>query len=454
MKRIKNYSLAIAILLIMIGSMAFLYWYGFHKKFDKKSIPPNADGIVIVDIKNIRNHFVFSYLKNPSQWESNSNNSRMKKQFDISTFGIETPDYLTFFHIKNQPLNQWCCIAKIENKIKFNKSLIDSHFVKTNSGKTFTGYYSKTIDAYIIQYANEILYCTNASYNQQACNLIAENSFLKHIYFDSKKIEKVIGSSNAITVWVKKNRLLEEDGILNLKLEDQEIIVDGELKLKHKKEWQFTENPNALLSFGFDFKMIREQNFLKSNTDKINKIMGFDLDSILSYNPTKTELVLNKIIEKKDSAISYEYDDDFNPIKKVIVHNSREPSFSFSIQVANTQKVYDYLKKQNAIDNHNVFVNFPLAQTKALVKDNSLKLEANSLKNPLQRSFSKIGYLQVHLDQLQPKDWRFIIAKNKNLDFLKSFEIVEIDLSKKNSLVHFRANLKTKDEKSLTAVLK
>jgi len=165
-------------------------------------------------------------------------------------------------------------------------------------------------------------------------------------------------------------------------------------------------------------------------------------------------LVLNKMIEKKDSSISYGYDEDFNPIKKVVIHTNHEPSFHFSMQTANSKKLFDYLKNQNVIDNQDVFVNFPLARTKAFVNASSLKLEANPLKKAPESSAVKIGYLQIQFGRLYPNDWRFILAKNKNIEFLKSFETLEINLSKENNLVHFRTSLKTKEGKKLISVMK
>ncbi|WP_157802118.1 hypothetical protein [Flavobacterium sp. 1] len=444
----------IAILLIAIGSMAFLYSYGFYKKFDEKCVPQNTDAIAMTDIKNIRNHFVFSCLKNPSEWEWNTSKTPIKKKFDLSSFGIKTPDYLAFFHIENQPATQWFVTVELEDETVFEKTLTEKHFSKTRLQNGMQAYYSKALNLCVIKHLNQILVSNIPEMQKQIAVKTAENLFLKKLFLDTAKTSKTIGNSNAITFWIKKNSLLKEDGILNLTLKDNEITVDGQLHFKSKfqKEWQFTQNPNALLSIGFDFEMIRNQKFITENATKISKIIGFDFDSILTQNPSKTELLLNKIIEKKDSATSYDYDDDFNPIKKMVVHTNREPSFYFSMQTANPKKIFDYLKSQNIIDDQSLFVNFPLAQTKALVKNNSFKLEANALKNPLQHSVSKIGYLQAHLDQLQPKDWRFIIAKNKNLGFLKSFETVEIDLSKENNLARFKASLKTKDRKSLSAI--
>ena len=441
-------------LLIAIGSVAFLYWYGFHKEFNQESIPQNADAIAMVDVKNIRNHFIFSYLKNPSEWQSDATLSELKKRLDLSNFGISAPDYCAFFHIENQPISQWSTILKIDDERAFEYELAKAHFRKTRLQNGMNFYYAKDKAVLIIRHSNQILVSNIPEKQIQIAVNIAENLFLKKLFLDAKKTEKTIYTSNAVTFWIKKNSLLEEDGILNLKLEDQEIKVDGQLKLNYKKQSQFTLNPKALLSVDFDFEMIRNQQILKLNSDKINKMVGFNLDSVFVHNPTKTELVLNEIIEKKDSAISYEYDDDFNPIKKVVVHTSREPSFYFSMQTENSKRVYNYLKTQNAIDKHQVFVNFPLAITKTSVCDNALILEANPLKKGNSKlTVTKVGYLQMHFNKLQPKDWRYIIAKNQNFTLLKYFETLEIDLSRENNSVLFQAHLKTKNKKDLISIV-
>lgn len=457
MKRIKKNSLRIAILLITIGSMAILYWYGFYKQFDKKTIPSNADGIVIADVKNIRNHFAFLYLKNPSQWEFGTNNTADKNHFNLSDYGIETPDYLTAFHIQSQPFNQWCLTAVIENEAVFERALVNAQFVKTEYGKPFINYYSKTANALIIRYENQILYCANTLNNYQDYAKTAENLFIKNRCFDAKKIEKIIENSKAVTIWIKKNNLFDDDGIINLSLKENGITAEGKFnwKTKFRKTSAFIQNPVALLSLGFNFDILNDHNILKTHSVKINKMIGFNLDSILVHHPAQTELLLHSIIEKKDSAISYEYDDDFNPIKKVVVHTSREPSFYFSVQTDNSQKIYNYLKSQNIIDSHQTFLNFPLAVTKTFVKNNSLIFEANHSKaKSLKPANPKIGYLKINFNKLQPKDWRFLIAKNKSISILQAFETLEINLIKKNDLIYFEALLKTEKEKNLTEILK
>lgn len=454
MKGIKSYLFKIILLLIALGSITTLYWFGYHKNYDEKSIPKNADGIVMVDLKNIRNYFVLSYLKNPSQWQFGT--TGLNEKINFSDFGIEASDYMAFFHVENQPINQWFVVAKIINETDFEKAMIDSHFIKTKLNDPFIGYYSKALGLFIVRHSDQIL-CCNASKQQQTAIRVAEDLFLKHQYLDPKKINKTIDNPNAATVWIKKNSLLQNDAVLNLKLEDQEIIIEGQLKWKPNfiKTASFSQNPNTLLSLGFNFEMIRDQNSFKRHSVQINKIIGFNLDSILAHNPTKTELLLNEMVVKNDSAISYDYDDDFNPIKKVIVHTSREPSFYFSMQTEDSKKVYSYLKSQKAIDNHEVFVNFPLAPTKFFIKNNSLTLAANLPKQWISTSFSsKVAYLHFNFNKLQTKDWHYLIAKNKKIQLLQSFKTLSIDLTEENNSGYFKARLQTKNQKNLIAIMK
>lgn len=447
MKNPKNYLYKIAILFIVIGSMTFLYCYGYYKIFDENSIPRNADSVIIIDVKNIQNHFVVSYLKKPSEWQWNKPKNQFEKLFDLNGFGIKKPDYFSFFHIEKQPITQWFVQLQIEDEATFEKTISEKEFHKTVLPNGMDSYYSKKLRLCIIKHANQILVANIPEKQKQIAIKTAEELFVKKHFLDTKRIEKTIDTDNAATFWIKKNNVLEKDGILNLKLEDDGIAIDGALRLKpkFKKEWRYSQNPNALLAFGFDFELIQKSNILKQHSAQINKLIGFELDSILVHQPSKTELVVNKIIEKKDSAITYDYDDDFNPIKKIMVNTSREPSFCFSIQTANSKKIFDYLKSQHAIDKNDVFVNFPLAKTKTTVQKDNFILEANPLKDQrFQISTPKIGYFFIHLDKLRANDWRFIVAKNKQLTLLKSFKFLTMELIRKNDSAYFKAHLKTK----------
>jgi hypothetical protein len=458
MKFHKSIFSKIVILLIVLGSMTIFYWYGYPKEFDAKCIPRNTNGIIMVDLKNIRNYFIFSCLKNPSLCPFFSKEKKKENTlFNFSDFGIVTPNYLAFFQLENQPISQWHIALNIENGTLFETAIIKANFSKEKLKNGMYFYYSKTVGLSIIKHTNQILVSKMTEKQKGIAINTANTLFVKKLFLDNKKITNTIDTPNAITIWIKKNSFLEEDGIVNITLEGQKIIAEGQLKLdsKYKKQTRFSQNTDALMSLGFDFGMIQNQKIITGNSDKINKIMGFNIDSILAYKPSKTELFIYQMIEKKDSAISYDYDDDFNLVKKITVHTNREPSFYFSIQSKNSQKVYNYLKTQKTIDNHSVFLNFPLATTKAYVKNNTLAFEANPSKQSiLKASEPKIGYLLLNFKKLESKDWKSIIGKNKNFELLKSFENFEINLKQENNIGHFQAELTTKKGKDLVTILK
>lgn len=447
MKPIKRRFFKVAVLLIVLGSMAIFYWFWSYKKIDEKAIHQNTDGVVMVDVKNIRNYFILSYLKDPTQWGTTASERRC----DFADFGVETPDYLALFHLENQPVTQWFAVVTIEDNSVFEKAILDFRFIKTKLVQPFIEYYSKPLGICIIKHSNQILVSNVPESHKQTAAKVAEDLFLKKLFLEPEKTEKTMGTTNAVTLWIKKNSLLKDDGILNINLKDWGIVAEGLLQLesKYKKQSQFSQNPKALMSLGFNFGILQNQTILRKHSAKINNIIGFELDSILDKKPTKTELVLNGMVEKKDSAISYDYDDDFNPIKKVVVHTSREPSFYLAMQSGNATKIAAYLKKQNAIDRHNIFVNFPLAPTRTLIQKNLLTFEANPIKKGnLKPSTAKIGYVHINFGKLQSKDWNFIVAKSKRLEFLQSFASFEMNLTQANNAVLFQACLKAKDGKS------
>ena len=457
MKPKKSSFFWIVILLTAVGSMTFLYWSGFKKHFDENTIHQNADQVVMVDVKNIRNYFAFSYLKNPSEWQWGAANNKPNELFDLSDFGIKVPDYFAFFHIENQPQNLFYCVTEIQTVTNFEKAITKAHFIKNSLKNGMVCYYSKALKLFIAKHSSQILCATIPENEKEIVLKIADDLFSKKLFLDTKKIQKTIGTSNAINVWIKKNSILEQDGIVNIQLHDNEVVAEAQLQLnpKYGSETQFSENPEGLLSLGFDFKMFRNHKIISQNSAKINKIIGFDLDSILAHNPTKTELVLNGIIEKKDSAISYSYDDDFNAVEKKIIHITREPSFYFSMQSGNSKNVFNYLKSQKVINNEQVFVNFPLAKTTASVLGNAFVLKANLTDGFKQNaSAKKIAYLQVNFNKLQLKDWSFIIRRNKNFKILKHFGLLQMNITNLNNSANFRVSLKTKSNKKLVDAFK
>jgi hypothetical protein len=112
-------------------------------------------------------------------------------------------------------------------------------------------------------------------------------------------------------------------------------------------------------------------------------------------------LILSKK-KKKDSAIIYDYDEDFNKIEKVTSHTRKEPSFSLEIASKSPEKIYSFLKSQNSINNDSVFVNFPFAKTKANFSENYFSLKANIFEKKQTNPTAKcIFYLSENLAKIE-----------------------------------------------------
>ncbi len=438
---------------IIILLAAGIYWLGFYKQYNEKCIHKDADIVVLLDVKNCRNSMLFYYLSNPSKWRFGSEDSK-KGVATLFKSGIKTADYFAFFHIKRQAKTVFYCVAEIANQEDFSKIISTSKSTKISTQNGLITYYSRHLGLFIIRYKDTLLLTNTDQKDQNIALKTAEDLFLHQQYLDFTTIKKTINTQNAITIWLQKNSALQEDAIVNINFDENKMEAHSSLKLAQEllQENTFSVDEKALLSLGFNLKYSQNWKLSKTNTSKINKAIGFDADSILSRKPTKAVLILNEIIEKKDSAISYEYDDDFNQIEKVIVHKTREPSFLFAMQCKDPKEVYTYLKTQKAINKEQVFVNFPLAKTSASIMGDSFVLKANSSNDLNTKKIRKrIAFLHINFNKLHQKEWNILLKRNENFEFLQHFSSLEIDITKEKNLGNLGLNLKA--NKNLYAVL-
>jgi hypothetical protein len=434
--------------IILIG---IIYWKGFYKKFDASSVSKNADRVVFVDVKNCSNAVLFHYLKNPSKWSFGTGDNQ-NKGFNVLDCGVKISDYLAFFHIENQPENEISLVSEISDQVQFEETLLHFKFKKTAIHKSLTTYFSEELKLFLVQFSDKIL-VTNAVFKNQSLVIkTAEDLFLKKLFIDEEKIKNAIYTNNEMSVWLQKNNFLQEDAIANINIEEDKITANAALKIDANfiTQQTFSEEKNAILSLGFNPALFANQ---KINFTKINKAIGFDLDSILSKKPTKTELVVNEFITKEQTAKSYDYDDDFNPIEKTIVTKSQEPSFLFEITCSQSEQIKKYLKSQKAINPENVFVNFPFAKTIASSTDSTFELEANISKKNNKKSSEKIAYFNCNLNKIQKKELNYLTHKIKYFEKLQYFSLLEMTVSKKEKNAFFEFYLKTKENQNVWHVL-
>jgi hypothetical protein len=435
--------------IILIG---IVYWKGFYKSFDPSSVSKNADKILIVDMKNCRNAVLFHYLKNSSQWSFDTRDSK-KESFDVLDCGLEISDYLAFFHSKNQPENEISLVSKISDQAQFQETLLHFKFKKIGVNKSLTTYFSEEVKLFLVQFSDKVLVTNSEIKNQSLVIKTAEDLFLKKLFIDEEEIKNAINTNNEASVWLKKNSFLREDAFVDINLEEDKITADANLKIDKKLlvQQNFSENKNALLSVGFNPELFSYQ---KLNLTKINKAIGFDLDSILSKKPTKTELVLDGFITKEQTATSYDYDDDFNPIEKKIVTKSQEPSFVFEITCSQPEQIKKYLKSQKAINGEAVFVNFPFAKTIATSSETTFELGANISKIKSKKSFKKIAYLNCNLNKIQKKESDYLANKIKYFKKLQHFSSLELSVSNEKNFAKMEFSLNTKENQNVFDALK
>jgi hypothetical protein len=437
---------------ISIPLLAMVYWYGFYKNYQNNCIPKNADTVIMLDLKNIRNKLLFYHLIHPSKWGKTTKKSNNDKLSIIESC-TKRSDYIALFHIKNQPRTVFYCATKISSESDFSKMLENTRKEKIDCSNDFKIYFLPDLNLIATKYKDRVLWTNLPKKNWSTTVQTAKDLFIDKVFIDEEKIKKTIHTQNTITIWIQKREHLNDDAIVEINFDQNKIEAYSKLKIPSEflQENTFTDNKKALLSLGINLKKIGTFNFNKTT---LNKRIGFDIDRILSKNPTKTELVLAEIIEKKETVIEYEFDENFDQIEKKIFHNYKEPSFEFSVQFADSKAVFEYLKNQEIINKEEVFVNFPFAKTKVNLTRNSFVLKANSPQtNPLKTTQKKIAFLHINFNQLQSKDWDFILNRNQNIGFLRHFSTLNFELKKEKDYATLNLCLQGNEHKNLIAHL-
>lgn len=90
-----------------------------------------------------------------------------------------------------------------------------------------------------------------------------------------------------------------------------------------------------------------------------------------------------------------------------------------------------------------------MATTQTTIENETVTLVANPFVNHSTTATSQTGYLHLNFNAINPKEWRFLIAKNENLGFLQSFKYLKINITQENNFGHLQATLQTKKKKIL-----
>lgn len=167
-----------------------------------------------------------------------------------------------------------------------------------------------------------------------------------------------------------------EDAVIKANFDKTKIVIEALITPKNDfsfSENNFSYNDSSLCTLFFTQPPARLYSLLPDSAKmNISKAVNFNIDSLLLQNNYAYSLDMAKIQPRIDSAISYSYDDNFNPIEKVVVNNIMEPSFNFIVKGENVANIYSYWNNNGKLETTSagqLFIPVPFVKSYCRIKN-------------------------------------------------------------------------------------
>lgn len=429
------------LIILLIGLL--VYWKGFYKTYNKSQVYQQANQILILDKKNIQNKIIWKYVTNPSVWNI-SFSDKKTDSWNWKKSGLKIDDYICLFKADN-----WYWKTTIADKEEFEETLRYFQLEKEKVGEHFVKIYKNKGEITGIQYHDEVLWSYKS--NQTKDLAIATALFLNKEYFDEGKIQPFLAKIHEGGVWLENNSFLAEDTWGDIIINESGIALHSEFQLNKKYQvpnQTIVYDSTSWINCNYVFNGKEKHYIQNSWKDKLKKLAGFSVDSILSTYPEKLSFTLQDVTSRIDTAITYEFDDDFNEIEIIKENTIEEPSFLLSLKGENTAKVWHYLRKHNVIDSQHIFVNMPLVKTQAFSSSNELKLiSENYKKNSSHDSIEAIAWFEMNFSKIDTVWYKKSKAKFKEWNqWVSRIEKATLHVQNKEQKVKAKVQVKSKND--------
>ena len=333
MKR-KQWVLLVLCILLLAGYFKF-----FYKTWSNNTVSRNADCVVALDVKKITNTVIWDFITSPSRWKNISFFSSKKEISWEDMF--ELPDYVFLFHNQGEPLNTWYSVFNIKDKDDFEKGLQYFHFEKRGANE----YYSNEIGIELFCNGRQVLVSNTSENNKTHLQQTAAAIFAKQ-YIEKDKLQKLVSEMSHAGLQVFSPSFNKYIDAAQFSFDKNELTAAIAIVLPDGVNWpsgKYNYCDTAMCVMGFTQPQPGIQALLDSSTRSLlSRAMNFNIDSLLISDNQFYLLEIEGIHTRIDSAVSYTYDDNFNPVEKKVINSLEEPAFNFSVKGKAPKAVYHY----------------------------------------------------------------------------------------------------------------
>ncbi|CAM1349164.1 hypothetical protein [Tenacibaculum insulae] len=361
----------------LLITLAVLFTVGYFRYNSTvniaNKIPVNADAVIRLNLREIEYNMLKDVVKHPFLYFKSTDTSINKvDESKVSLFdGVEIPKNL-FFYTNNSSLkNTWVSNAvKITDKKRLQSFFKQKKFVKSNSKLNVKYYTFKNFVCVINGTELVVFFAFNRIKNVEGkLNAVLKNK--TYLLSNNAIFDKIKTSTQLVSIATNKDVFFE------LGVRSETLFLKGELTknsnlfLQHNTQ----NNKESLVSISGKIDKNLLLGFVNNKQKKkFKKLTNLSLDSICNYWNGEINTQLISFISKKDTILTYEYDDDFNRITKKKVQETIIPNINIKL---GGKGFFDYLFFKQAIkkvNNDSLLVINPFFKTYANTCNNELIL--------------------------------------------------------------------------------
>jgi hypothetical protein len=429
----KYFFLTLLVIAALVGGYLL-----FYKHAPKYTATTSADMVVMVDKKRAINTAIWEYVTQPKLWDFSSSKDDKDERVNWKD-ALTLPDYLFAFHEAGQPNNTWHTTLEINDKQDFEKYLVQENFkavpsqpnvYQKDSGNLYIGVFKNTV---LLSNANEVTDVAKV-YSQL---------FNKAEQLADTLFSKLKDKATHVSFYAKKGTSLKQDVFGTLHYAKNKITLNTALSpldaYTFKNENLSTDT--AMLNVQFAQPNFNICNLLDSAANqKFKNLINVPAQDVLLPSNTAYSLQLQQFVNKIDTAITYEYDDDFNQVEKKTITTNREPQFTLNILGNNGQQLLQNLQKNKVVEATaagNLFTSIPFAKTYASTTAQGLVLQTAATTKKNTANNKAVFFSHVNCKTLLPELGKYL---NQNITSqLQDVGALQILAQEKNGVINIVA---------------
>lgn len=385
-----------------------------------KKVPTSAETVVYLNLREIEYNILLSFLKHPfSQLDFKKSSTTKEEKKTTLLDEVEVPNSL-FLYTNTREFKDFFISSPISVKQNFIDALKEEKFIAQNVSKTTV--YSKGILSCVVKDNSLQLLLKKHKKAQISPELLLALNHKSYFSENDLIFEKIKSSEVPVAV-----STLEGD-FFEFVVDGGSLRIQGELSKENDLFKPFKAGSVAGSIISVSGKLNTE--IVANELDEVLKkkfkeFTTLSLDSITGKWDGVVEGNLTSFIEKSDTIVTYEYDDDFNKVEKKEIQNTITPEVTLELQ---GEDLCSYLKEKEVIkrvENEDLLTLMPLFTTYSFCKEDGLKFASvKGQKLIKETDGNNKFYFLFNIADYQQKDRGIYSFKSKYLDKVNTIQLL------------------------------